>query len=37
MKLSNLERDITRGRLDLEPAAGQVRREIKWLSELINA
>jgi hypothetical protein len=35
MKLSNLERDITRGRLDLEPAAGQVRREIKWLEGLL--
>jgi hypothetical protein len=35
MKLSNLEQQISGGRLDLEPAAGLVRREIKWLSELV--
>ena len=36
-RLESLQNDINRGRLDLEPAAGQVRRGIKWLSELINA
>jgi hypothetical protein len=34
MKLANLEREIGNGRLDLEPAAGMVRREIAWLAEL---
>jgi hypothetical protein len=35
MKLANLEREIGNGRLDLEPAAGMVRREIAWLGELV--
>ena len=34
MKLANLEREIGNGRLDLEPAAGMVRREINWINEL---
>lgn len=36
LKLANLERDIEGGRLDLEPAAGIVRREIKWIRELLS-
>jgi hypothetical protein len=35
MKLSNLERDIAGGRLDLKPAAGLVRKEIRWLEGLL--
>ena len=34
LKLANLEREIGNGRLDLEPAAGMVRREINWITEL---
>jgi hypothetical protein len=34
MKLANLEHEIAGGRLDLEPAAGMVRREINWINEL---
>ena len=34
MKLANLEQQIAGGRLDLEPAAGMVRREINWINEL---
>jgi hypothetical protein len=34
MKLANLEHQIAGGRLDLEPAAGMVRREINWIKEL---
>ena len=34
MKLANLEHQIAGGRLDLEPAAGMVRREINWVNEL---
>jgi hypothetical protein len=36
LKLSNLERDIAGGRLDLEPAAGLCRREIAWLQCLLE-
>lgn len=36
LKLSNLERDIAAGRLDLEPAAWLVRREIAWLGDLME-
>jgi hypothetical protein len=35
MKLANLEREVGNGRLDLEPAAGMVRREINWITELV--
>jgi hypothetical protein len=35
MKLSNLERDIAGGRLDLEPAAGIVRKELRWIEGLL--
>jgi hypothetical protein len=35
MKLSNLERDIAGGRLDREPAAGQVRKELRWIEGLM--
>ena len=35
MKQANLARDIKGGRLDLEPAAGQMRREIAWLEGLL--
>ena len=35
MKLANLEREISNGRLDLQPAAGMVRREIAWITELV--
>jgi hypothetical protein len=35
MKLANLEHQIAGGRLDLEPAAGMVRREIAWITELV--
>ena len=35
MKLANLEREISNGRLDLEPAACTVRREINWINELV--
>ena len=34
MKLANLEHQIAGGRLDLEPAAGMVRRDINWINEL---
>jgi hypothetical protein len=36
MKLSSLERDVTAGRLDLEPAAGMVRRELRWIEGLLS-
>ena len=36
MKLANLEREIATGRLDLEPAAGMVRREIDWITALVE-
>lgn len=36
LRLSNLERDIAGGRLDLEPHAGLTRREIKWLTGLME-
>jgi len=36
LKLANLEKDIAGGRLDLEPAAGQVRRELCWLESLVE-
>ena len=36
-RLESLQNDITRGRLDLRPAAGIASREIRWLSELTNA
>ena len=35
-RLESLQNDIDRGRLDLEPAAGMARREIRWLSGLIS-
>ena len=35
-RLESLQNGINRGRLDLEPAAGMARREIRWLSELIS-
>jgi hypothetical protein len=35
MKLSNLERDIAGGRLDMEPAAGIVRKELRWITGLL--
>ena len=35
MKLANLEREISNGRQDLEPAACTVRREINWINELV--
>ena len=36
MKLANLEREIGNGRLDLQPAAGMVRREINWINALVE-
>jgi hypothetical protein len=37
LKLSNLERDIAGGnRLDLEPAAGIVRKELRWIEGLLS-
>ena len=36
LRLFNLEREIGTGRLDLEPAAGMVRREINWITELLS-
>ena len=36
LKLTNMERDIASGRLDLEPAAGICRREIQWLAALVE-
>jgi len=36
LKLANLEHQIAGGRLDLEPAAGIHRREIDWLTELMQ-
>jgi uncharacterized coiled-coil protein SlyX len=36
MKLANLEHSISQGRLDLEPAAGIHRREIKQLTDLMQ-
>ncbi len=36
MLLINLEHSISQGRLDLEPAAGIHRREIKQLTDLIG-
>jgi hypothetical protein len=35
--LANLEQSISQGRLDLEPAAGIHRREIKQLTALVEA
>ena len=35
-KLETLQNEIDHGRLDLEPAAGMARREIRWLSGLIK-
>ena len=35
LKLSNLERDIAGGRLDLEPAAGIARKELRWIEGLM--
>jgi len=34
-QLINLEHSINQGRLDLEPAAGMVRREVNWINELV--
>ena len=36
LRLFNLEREIGNGRLDLEPAAGMVRREIAWINALLE-
>ena len=36
LRLFNLEREIGNGRLDLEPAAGMVRREINWITALVE-
>ncbi len=36
LKLANLEHSISHGRLDLEPAAGIHRREIDWITELMQ-
>jgi len=36
MLLANLEQSISQGRLDLEPAAGIHRREIKQLTALVE-
>lgn len=36
LRLSNLEQHIAAGRLDLEPHAGITRREIKWLTGLME-
>ena len=35
-RLETLHNEIDRGRLDLKPAAGMARREIRWLSGLIK-
>ena len=35
-KLQELNDQIARGRLDLEPAAGQVRAELSWLQSLLE-
>ncbi|MDA0216414.1 MAG: hypothetical protein O3B32_04885 [Cyanobacteria bacterium] len=35
MKLANLEHQIAGGRLDLEPAASEVRRDHNWITELV--
>ena len=34
LKLAGLQHQVDGGRLDLEPAAGMVRREINWINEL---
>jgi hypothetical protein len=36
LRLFNLEREISQGRLDLEPAAGIHRREIQQLTALME-
>lgn len=36
LRLGNLEQQIAAGRLDLEPHAGITRREIKWLTGLME-
>jgi hypothetical protein len=36
LKLANLEKQIAAGRLDLEPAAGQTRKEMRWLEGLLE-
>ena len=36
-QLINLEHAINQGRLDLEPAAGNCRREIEWITALVEA
>lgn len=36
LRLAKLDRDIEGGRLDLEPHAGITRREIKWLTGLLE-
>jgi hypothetical protein len=36
MLLANLEKQIAGGRLDLEPAAGIHRREIDWITALVE-
>ena len=36
MQLANLEHQIAGGRLDLEPAAGICRREIDWITALVE-
>ena len=36
LKLAGLQQQIAAGRLDLEPAAGICRREIDWISALVE-
>lgn len=36
LKLSGLEQQISAGRLDLEPAAGLIRKEMRWLGSLLE-
>ena len=36
LKLAGLQHQVSNGRLDLEPAAGICRREIQWLSDLVE-
>ena len=36
LKLAGLQHQIAAGRLDLEPAAGICRREIDWITALVE-
>ena len=36
LKLASLQHEISQGRNDLEPAAGICRREIQWISDLVE-